>query len=241
MNLTARERLIFALDFPDTAQARATAEQVADRVGVLKVGLELFVREGPPAVELGAQLGCEVFLDLKLHDIPATVGRAVRSACQLGVRYLTVHAAGGQRMIEAAAEAAVHEGTGLKLLAVTVLTSLDAQDLAAIGVAASDPTAQVARLAQLAVAAGAPGLVCSSSEVASLREVLGPAPLLITPGIRMAGGALDDQKRVGTPRSAIASGASLLVVGRPIRDADDPHAAATAICDEIAQASQSHS
>jgi orotidine-5'-phosphate decarboxylase len=228
----ARQRLAVALDYPTIDVARAGALLVRDFVGVLKVGLELFVREGPRAVALGGELGCDVFLDLKLHDIPETVERAVGSACELGVRYLTLHAAGGGAMLERAARRAEH--SDLKLLAVTVLTSLDAHDLRAVGV--SDlPDAQALRLARLAVAAGVPGLVCSTAEVGALRKALGPDVILVTPGIRQTEGA-DDQKRTGTTRSAIRDGSSLLVVGRPIRDAADPSRAAQSILSEIAEA-----
>jgi orotidine-5'-phosphate decarboxylase len=231
----ARNALAFALDYPTLAEARAGAERAKDHVGVLKVGLQLFIREGEPAVRLGSDLGCEVFLDLKLHDIPATVERAVGSVAQLGVRYITIHAGGGPAMIEAAAKRADAEGTGLKVLAVTVLTSMDDSDLRATGVASSSAE-QVARLAELALGSGAHGLVCSTAEVGSLRNTHGPTPILVTPGIRPAGGNVGDQKRVGTPESAIRDGASLLVVGRPIRDAKDPALAAEAIVDEIARA-----
>lgn len=199
---------------------------------MLKVGLELFVREGPRATLLGSELGCDVFLDLKLHDIPETVERAVASAAELGVRYLTVHASGGAAMLERAARRAA--GSGLTLLAVTVLTSLDASDLRATGVGAA-PEEHALRLARLAVDAGIPGLVCSSAEVGALRAALGPRVILVTPGIRMANMG-DDQKRIGTPRSAIRAGSSLLVVGRPIRDAADPSEAARGIVREIAEA-----
>jgi orotidine-5'-phosphate decarboxylase len=230
-----RERLAFALDYPTLAEAEAGAARVADVVGVLKVGLELFVAEGPAAVRVGTQLGNQVFLDLKLHDIPETVERAVATASQLGARYLTLHAAGGPRMLEAAAQRAEREGTGLKLLAVTVLTSLDASDLQATGVSAS-PTDHVLRLGKLARAAGIHGLVCSTAEVGALRGALGPEAILVTPGIRPAGAAVGDQKRVGTPASALKDGSSLLVVGRPIRDAADPAGAARAILAEMSGA-----
>ncbi|MEB2312898.1 MAG: orotidine-5'-phosphate decarboxylase [Sorangiineae bacterium] len=232
---TARRRLAFALDYPSLAEARTGASRVREHAGVLKVGLELFVREGAPAVALGEQLGCEVFLDLKLHDIPETVERAVASACGLGARYLTLHAAGGPRMLEAAAGRAEREGTGLVLLAVTVLTSLDAADLAATGVSGS-PAEQALRLARLARGAGIPGLVCSAAEVGALREALGPEPVLVTPGIRPSGASAGDQKRTGSPGGAIRAGSSLLVVGRPIRDAAEPAVAAQALVSEIAEA-----
>ena len=234
---SARRKLAYALDFPSLAEAEAGAARVAPAAGVLKVGLELFVSEGPRAVALGPKLGCDVFLDLKLHDIPETVERAVAAAAAHGVRYLTLHAAGGAKMLAAAARRAERENTGLVLLAITVLTSLDTADLAAIGVA-GDPATQALRMARLAHDQGIPGMVCSAAEVSALRAALGPAAVLVTPGIRPAGGtSADDQKRTGTPESAIRAGASLLVVGRPIRDAADPAAAASAICDEIQRAS----
>jgi orotidine-5'-phosphate decarboxylase len=227
----ARGRLVFALDYPSLELARRGAAQVSAAAGVVKVGLELFVRHGPPAVSLGTEVGTDVFLDLKLHDIPETVDRAVASACGLGVKYLTIHAAGGPKMVERAAARAARDGTGLKVLAVTVLTSLDAVDLRAVGVDSS-PGEQAARLARLAIGAGADGLVCSAQEVSALRAAVGTGPVLVTPGIRPAQSS-DDQKRVATPEQAIARGASLLVVGRPIRDAADPAAAARAIADAI--------
>ncbi|HYO95056.1 MAG TPA: orotidine-5'-phosphate decarboxylase [Polyangiaceae bacterium] len=232
---TARARLAFPLDYPTLEAARRGAELVYESAGVLKVGLELFVREGPASLRLGAELGCDVFLDLKLHDIPQTVARAVASAAQLGARYLTLHAQGGPRMLEAAQERATREGTGLVLLAVTVLTSLDAADLHATGVA-DEPATQALRLAHLARSAGIQGLVCSTAEVQALRAALGPDAVLVTPGIRpqLLGG--DDQKRVGTPSQALRAGATLLVVGRPIRDAESPRQAARAVLDEMSEA-----
>lgn len=230
-----RDRLAFALDYPTLHDAEAGAARVAGIVGVLKVGLELFVAEGPASVRLGAKLGSKVFLDLKLHDIPETVDRAVATAGQLGAAYLTLHAAGGPRMLEAAAQRAERDGAGLKLLAVTVLTSLDAGDLQAVGISAA-PGEQVVRLGKLARAAGIHGLVCSTAEVGALRAALGPEAILVTPGIRPLGAAAGDQKRVGTPASALRDGSSLLVVGRPIRDAPDPAAAARAILDEMSGA-----
>jgi orotidine-5'-phosphate decarboxylase len=233
----ARDKLAYALDFPSFAEAEEGATRVAHAAGVLKVGLELFVSEGPRTAALGKKLGCDVFLDLKLHDIPETVERAVASAAAHGVRYLTLHAAGGPKMLAAAARRAERENTGLVLLAITVLTSLDAADLAATGVPA-DPGPHALRLAKLAHEQGIPGMVCSAAEVSALRAALGPAAILVTPGIRPANSASsDDQKRTGSPESAIRAGSSLLVVGRPIRDAADPAAAASAICDEIQRAS----
>jgi orotidine-5'-phosphate decarboxylase len=234
--LTARSRLAFALDYPTLAEATAGAQRVAPAVGVLKVGLELFVREGPAAAKLPASLGCKTFLDLKLHDIPETVDRAVANACQLGVAYLTLHASGGPRMLEQAAQRVAKEGVALTLLAVTVLTSLDQADLSAMGVTAT-PSEHAVRLAKLAQSAGVNGCVCSVAEVANLRAALGPAAVLVTPGIRFSSEArTDDQKRVGSPKDAILAGSTLLVVGRPIRDAADPKAVATQIVDQIALA-----
>jgi orotidine-5'-phosphate decarboxylase len=233
----ARAKLAYALDFPSLSQAEQGAQLVADAVGVLKVGLELFVSEGPRVIQLGQRLGCQIFLDLKLHDIPETVERAVAAACAHGVRYLTLHAAGGPKMLSAAAKRAERENSGLTLLAITVLTSLDALDLQAIGVAA-DPNQQALRLALLAHAHGIPGMVCSTAEVGALRAALGSDAVLVTPGIRpQTSRDGDDQKRTGTPEAAIRAGSSLLVVGRPIRDAVDPSAAARAISDEIQRAS----
>lgn len=231
----ARQRVAFALDYATLTEATEGASRVAPAVGVLKVGLELFVREGPRAVELGHTSGRDVFLDLKLHDIPETVERAVQNAAALGVRYLTLHASGGRAMMERAAAAAARAPSPLTLLAVTVLTSLDQADLAALGVAGT-PRDHALRLATLARDAGIGGFVTSAQEVSALRAALGPDAVLVTPGIRPAGAAAGDQKRVATPSAALAAGASLLVVGRPIRDAADPRAAAEDIVREVAAA-----
>jgi orotidine-5'-phosphate decarboxylase len=236
----ARDRLAFPLDYATLDEARRGAALVAESVGVLKVGLELFVREGAPAARIGRDFGANVFLDLKLHDIPETVERAVASAAGFGVRYLTLHASGGPKMLERAALRAEKEDPNLVLLAVTVLTSLDSADLEAIGIPA-DPASQALRLARLALAAGVRGFVCSAGEVATLRRELGPETTLVTPGIRPAGGEVGDQKRVATPDAAIRAGSSLLVVGRPIRDDPDPGAAARRIVDEIARAERATS
>lgn len=221
-----------ALDLPTLASARALAEAVAPHVGMLKVGLELFVEHGPEAVAVGEALGLPVFLDLKLHDIPATVGRATARAAGLGARVLTVHAGGGRAMLEAAVRSA--EGTELVVCAVTVLTSLDANDLAALGVAGA-PAAHAVRLAHLAWASGVRAFVCSPAEAGALRAALGPEALLVTPGVRSgaARAGSDDQKRVATAAEARAAGADWLVVGRPLRDAADPRAAARALAEEL--------
>ena len=234
----ARSRLIFALDYPSIESAREGAEQVSGQVGTVKVGLELFTRYGPEAIALGQRAGAEVFLDLKLHDIPATVGRAVRSLTSHGgaVRFLTVHASGGSAMLRAAVEQAEAASHPMGIVAVTVLTSLDRADLLALGVERS-PREQALRLAEIGWAAGVRAFVCSPAEAATLREALGEEARIITPGVRPAGSDHQDQKRVMTPARAIGAGADMLVIGRPIRDADKPGEAAAAIVSEIAAAS----
>jgi orotidine-5'-phosphate decarboxylase len=226
-------RIVLALDVPNVGQARALAQAVGDAVGMLKVGLELFVEAGPSAVALGRDAGRPVFLDLKLHDIPETVDRAVARASALGARMLTVHAGGGRTMLRRAVERAAREGAGLEIVAVTVLTSLDADDLASVGVA-PDVGGHAERLARLAWEEGVRAFVCSPHEAARLRRALGPEATLVTPGVRAAAEAgKDDQKRTMTAREAIAAGASWVVVGRPIRDAADPRGAARAIASEV--------
>lgn len=231
---SAAERLIVALDLAEAQAAAALAGRLAGAVGLVKVGLELFVAEGPAGVARVAEAGLPVFLDLKLHDIPNTVAGAVRSAARLGAAMLTLHAAGGAAMIAAAREAAERAaGPRPLLLAVTVLTSLEGPDLDAIGLSGPAETA-VLRLARLALAAGADGLVCSPREVAALRAAFGPAPVLVVPGIRPAGCAADDQRRTMTPTEAVAAGADWLVIGRPITRTPDPLAAAHAIAISLA-------
>jgi len=227
---TPADRICAALDFPSWRSAEPFARAIAPAVGMLKVGLELFTAEGPPAVRAAAALGRPVFLDLKLHDIPATVEGAARSAAATGASLLTVHACGGAEMIRAAVRGA---GGRTKVVAVTVLTSLDAAALEAIGLD-GPPEAAVVRLARLAVGAGAAGLVCSPQEVARVRAAVGPATLLVVPGVRPAGAARGDQARVATPEEAVRAGADVIVVGRPLRDAPDPVAAAGAIAASIA-------
>ena len=223
--MTGRERLCAALDFTSWADAEGFARAVAPEVGLLKVGLEMFAAEGPSAVRAAAALGRPVFLDLKLHDIPNTVEGAARSAARSGASLLTVHAGGGAEMVAAAVRGA---GPAVRVLAVTVLTSLDGAALTAIGLA-GPPEAAVVRLARLAVGAGAHGLVCSPLEVAAVRAAVGPRPLLVVPGIRPAGSARGDQVRIATPPEAVRAGADVLVMGRPLREAPDPAAAARAI------------
>ncbi len=224
--------LIIALDVPTATEASAVVDALGDAVSFYKVGLELFIADGEATLAMLRERGKRVFLDLKLHDIPRTVERAVVSAARFGVDLLTIHACGGRAMIAAAAAAADAAPNPPKILAVTVLTSLDNSDLADIGVG-RDAAAQVDALGRLAVESGADGLVCSPKEVGRLRSALGPKPYLVTPGIRPAGGALGDQKRVATPADAVRNGASGIVVGRPVVQAPDPRAAALAILDEM--------
>ncbi len=217
-----------ALDVPDPPAAQGLARKLAGHVGLFKVGLELFVAHGRAAVDAVRGFGLPVFLDLKLHDIPQTVESAARAVAALEVDYVTVHASGGAEMIRAARRALPRT----KLLAVTALTSLGPEDLDAVGLSRD----AVPRLAKLAVASGADGVVCSPREVAMLRGALGGGPLIAVPGIRPAGSAAGDQRRTGTPAEAIRAGASILVIGRPLRDAPDPAAAADAIAREIGAA-----
>lgn len=227
--------LIVALDVSSATEAAAMVRRIGDAVSFYKVGLELFVADGPDTLAMLQDRGKRVFLDLKLHDIPRTVARAVSSAARFGAELLTLHAAGGQAMVRAAVEAAAESGAPLRLLAVTVLTSLDDADLADIGVGRR-AAEQVDALGRLAVGAGAQGLVCSPQEVGRLRAALGAVPYLVTPGVRPSGGDLGDQKRVATPAQATRDGASALVVGRPILESADPRAAALAIAAECAGA-----
>ena len=215
--------LVVALDAPDAATAARWAGAVAPHVPVLKVGLELFCATGPGIVDQ-VRSGCEVFLDLKLHDIPATVGGAARAVAGLRPRFLSVHAAGGAAMVRAAVEAA----PGVTITAITVLTSLSDDDLAQVGLRGPARDA-VLRLAARAVGAGAGALVCSPREVAAVRAEVGAGVVLITPGVRPDGSAAGDQVRTATPQQALADGADLLVVGRPITGAPDPAAAARAL------------
>lgn len=233
--ISLQDRLIVALDVPTREAAQKLARQLQGVCRWVKVGLELYLAAGNTIVEELAGQGFSVFLDLKFHDIPNTVAGAVRSAASTGVSLLTVHAAGGPAMLAAAAEAAATTSNPPRLLAVTVLTSMDGAQLAAIGVPVP-PAEQVLRLARIAQANGINGLVCSAEEVTALRRELGLEAWLVTPGIRPAGSEAGDQKRVATPAAAIRAGATALVVGRPITQAADPAQAGRAILDEIAAA-----
>ena len=220
-----RAPIAVALDAPDADTAVRWARAVGPHVAVVKVGLELFCRTGPAVVEAVREAsGSEVFLDLKLHDIPNTVAGAARAVAPLRPRFLTVHATGGAAMVRAAVEAA----EGVTVAAVTVLTSMDAAELERTGLRGPALDA-VRRLAALAVGAGAGALVCSPQEVAAVRAEVGPDVVLITPGVRPVGSDVQDQVRVATPGQALADGADLLVVGRPITGAADPGAAAAAL------------
>ncbi len=232
-----RNPIIVALDVPTAEQAMQLAEQVAPAVGGFKIGMELFTAAGPEVVRRIRSTGASVFLDLKFHDIPNTVARAVAAAVHLDVQMLTVHSSGGMEMLQAAERAAQDAARELGrmpplVLAVTILTSLDSNALNAVGL---DPHVgrQVLRLANLANTAGLRGLVCSPLEVAELRQSLPEHFQLVTPGIRPASSPSDDQKRTLNPRQAIEAGANWLVIGRPIYAAKDPRAAAEAILQSI--------
>jgi orotidine-5'-phosphate decarboxylase len=230
-----RERLIVALDVPDAASAARLVDRLEGTCTWFKVGLELFVAAGPAVLEPLLKQGHSIFLDLKFHDIPNTVAGAVRSAAGLGAKMMTVHAGGGPAMLEAARGALEGIVNPPELLAVTMLTSMDAGQTRAIGLEQS-PAEQVELLGRIGLAAGMRGFVCSPQEVAALRALTGPGGILVVPGIRPAGAAAGDQKRIATPADTLRAGASYLVVGRPITQATDPAAAARAIMAEMATA-----
>jgi len=233
----ARRRIIVALDVDSLAEARRMVRLLAPHVPCFKVGKQLFVHAGPEVVRLVQRAGRDVFLDLKFHDIPNTVAEAVVEAARLGVRFVDLHASGGPAMM-AAARARVARACRTErlrrpvLLAVTVLTSLDAADLAAIGISAT-PERQVMRLARLAARSGMDGVVCSPREIAALRGALGRRLTIVAPGVRPPGAVAGDQKRVLAPREAVAAGADYLVVGRPVLQAPDPVAAVHAIAADM--------
>ena len=228
--MNARERLIVAVDVPTADEARALVDRLAGQVGMFKIGSQLFTAAGPDIVREIVARGEKVFLDLKYHDIPNTVAGAVGSASRLGVSLLTLHGLGGRAMMEAA-EGAL-PAMGLRLLAITILTSHDEAALQEVGVLLS-LTDSVRRLARLAKEAGIDGVVASPHEVGHIREACGRGFLIVTPGIRPAGSHAGDQARLATPATALAAGADYLVVGRPIIEARDPAAAAAAILDEM--------
>jgi orotidine-5'-phosphate decarboxylase len=230
------ERLIVALDFPGPQPAFELVARLEGSVRWFKVGLELYLAGGNPVIAELKRLGFSVFLDLKLHDIPNTVASAVQSAARIGADLLTLHASGGPAMLTAAQNAAAAQPQAPRLLAVTVLTSMDRQQLTAVGLDA-EPAAQALLLARMAAQSGIRGLVCSAEEAARLRTGLGPElseqMLLVTPGIRPAGAEAGDQKRIATPAAALHAGADMLVVGRPVTQAADPLAAVLAITAEM--------
>ncbi len=228
-----QNNVIVALDLPSAAELPPLVDSIGSAINFYKVGLELFIAEGPAVLMPLKERNKQIFLDLKLHDIPRTVERAVRSAAKLGVDMLTIHATGGRAMLEAAAAAAAEFGENRpRLLAITALTSLDQSDLSDIGVE-RPLTRHATALAELAISSGIDGIVCSPLEAATMRSALGPEALIVTPGVRPAGEAVGDQKRVATPADAIRAGATHLVVGRPIVQANDPAKAAAAIVSEI--------
>ncbi len=226
-NSDSRQRLIVALDVSTAAAARKIVAAVGDSALTYKVGMQLYTAEGPQVVRDLVASGRRVFLDLKYHDIPNTVSEAVSEAAKLGVSMLTVHASGSAKMLRAAADAA-QARPGLIVLAVTVLTSMDGNDLATIGMGGT-VAESVVRLAEVALANGCTGIVSSAHEASRLRSEFGKDFAIVTPGVRPAGGEVGDQKRVVTPAEAIAAGASHIVVGRPITAAVDPAAAAREI------------
>lgn len=220
--------VIVALDYPRATDALALVEKLSPSECRLKIGKELFTAEGPAIVRAVQDLGFEIFLDLKFHDIPNTVAAAVATAADLGVWMVNVHASGGRRMMTAAAERLRQGAYPTKLIAVTVLTSMEQSDLAEIGLDI-DPLIQVQRLARLAADSGLDGVVCSAQEAGILRETMGRDFLLVTPGIRPAHSEAGDQRRIMTPEQAKAAGVSYLVIGRPVTQAADPAAALCAI------------
>ena len=227
-------RVIIPLDVPSVSDALALVDRLGDEADFYKVGFELYTRGGLEVVRELVSRDKRVFLDIKLHDIPNTVARAVEAASDLGVDLLTLHASGGQRMMEAAAEA---RSGHLKLLGVTVLTSMTTDEMASVwGRKISLVRDEVFRLANLGKEAGLDGIVSSALEASWIRQKLGPSFLIVTPGIRPAGSNSDDQNRVVTPKEAVRSGADFLVIGRPITQADDPSAAFAAVLKEVEEA-----
>ncbi len=229
----AQDKIIIALDVPDTDGALRLIDSIADHgepPALCKIGLELFTAEGPSVVKAVKARGCEIFLDLKFHDIPNTVAHAIRSAAGLGVAMTTIHAVGGPVMMEAAAKSV--EGTDLLILAVTVLTSMDSDQLSSTGINV-EPKEQVLRLAGLASAAGIGGIVCSPLEISAIRGSFGNNLRIVTPGVRPTWAAAGDQKRVMTPAEAVKAGSDWLVIGRPITAAESPKEAYANVIAEL--------
>lgn len=231
--MSTQSPVIVALDFASAKEAESMADRLDPAQCRLKVGKELFTRCGPQMVSRIVERGFDVFLDLKFHDIPNTVAGAVSAAADLGVWMVNVHALGGPRMMAAARDALAPLGGEAPLLtAVTVLTSMDAAELEAVGIQC-DPLAQVQRLAQLAEQSGMDGVVCSAREVSALRKLVSPEFCLVTPGIRPAGSEQGDQRRIATPADAVAAGSDYLVIGRPITQSPDPLATLQAVNREL--------
>jgi orotidine-5'-phosphate decarboxylase len=228
-----QDKIIIALDVPDTDGALRLIDSIADHgepPALCKIGLELFTAEGPSVVKAVKARGCEIFLDLKIHDIPNTVAHAIRSAAGLGVAMTTIHAVGGSVMMEAAAKAA--EKMELLILAVTVLTSMDSDQLSSTGINV-EPKEQVLRLARLAAMAGIGGIVCSPLEISAIRESFDEKLRIVTPGVRPIWAAAGDQKRVMTPAEAVAAGSDWLVIGRPITASENPKEAYAKVVAEL--------
>jgi len=230
----ARPRIFVALDTPNVGSALKLAKAAKPHVGGLKIGLEFLTANGPDEVKRVVSLGLPVFADTKFHDIPNTVAAASREIASLGVSFFNVHASGGRTMLRASLEAARGVNPGIKVVAVTVLTSLDARDLDPVGQRGTMQE-QVLRLAGLSHAAGLDGVVCGAGEVRAVRAEFGPDFLIVVPGIRPAGSGTEDQRRTVTPAEAAEAGADILVVGRPISAAPDPVAAARAIAAELSE------
>jgi len=228
----ARRKIIFALDVQTMAEVESWSAKIADKVGMFKVGKQIFTSSGPAAVHKIQEHGGEVFLDLKYHDIPNTVAMASVEAARLGVNLFNLHALGGYEMMAKTAEAVAKTGSGSRILAVTILTSSNEATLKEIGIFLPVPE-MVVRLATLAKKAGIHGVVASPQEVSLIREACGPDFLIVTPGVRPVFAAADDQKRIMTPAEAVKAGADYLVIGRPISAAADPAAAAELIVEEI--------
>ncbi|CAM4024164.1 orotidine-5'-phosphate decarboxylase [Vreelandella rituensis] len=234
--MSTESPLIIALDYPSLDAALCMADQLDPRHCRVKVGKELFTRSGPSVIEALHGRGFEVFLDLKFHDIPNTVASAVQAAAEQGVWMVNLHAGGGRRMMEAARERLAQHDLHTHLIAVTVLTSLHAEDLREVGVTAS-PADHVERLALLAQQSGMQGVVCSAQEAGRLKKICGEDFLKVTPGIRPSFSAADDQQRIMMPKQAMAAGSTHLVIGRPVTQAKDPIAALAAIQTELSVSS----
>jgi len=232
MTNSAPCQLILALDLEAREEALATLNKLGNSIQWVKIGLQMFTAHGPEFVREIADKGYKIFLDLKLHDIPNTVSKTVKSIAKLPVELLTLHASGGCEMLKWANQTQSEHAPGLNLLAVTVLTSMNNTQLHSLNIPKTTEE-QVLHLANMSLKSGIQGLVCSSVELTILRDNFGPEPIIVTPGIRPAGSAKDEQKRIMTPSAAAAAGSNFIVVGRPILNSDDPAAIAHAICAEI--------